>query len=122
MRISDWSSDVCSSDLSFVKAIGQFTQQNLRVLRLSGQITIPRPGANLVEKVINRRCESQRNLHVADGAFKLISIDGTNGIGGGRLSPEFGSSHDDLLGIVVVRASIGGPSHCLTASLGQDAR
>src|SRR3546814_9465818 len=51
---------------------GQFTQQNLRVLRLSGQITIPRPGANLVEKVINRRCESQRNLHVADGAFKLI--------------------------------------------------
>src|SRR3546814_19307266 len=84
MRISDWSSDVCSSDLSFVKAIGQFTQQNLRVLRLSGQITIPRPGANLVEKVINRRCESQRHLHVADGAFKPISIDGTNGIGGGR--------------------------------------
>src|SRR3546814_872568 len=88
----------------------------------SGQITIPRPSANLCEKVINRRCESQRNLHVADGAFKLISIDGTNGIGGGRLRPYFVSSHDDLLGIVVVRASIGGPSHCWPASLGQDAR
>src|SRR3546814_16599113 len=116
MRISDWSSDVCSSDLSFVKAIGQFTQQNLRVLRLSGQITIPRPGANLVEKVINRRCERQRNLHVADGAFQLISIDGTNGIGGVRLRPEFGSSHDDLLGIVVVWARIGVRTPCCDAS------
>src|SRR3546814_16139540 len=87
---------------------GQFTQQNLRVLRLSGQITIPRPGANLVEKVINRRYESQRNIHVADGAFKLISIDGTTGIGGGRLRPQFGRSPDVHLGIVVVRASIGG--------------
>src|SRR3546814_15932279 len=91
---------------------------NLRVLRLSGQITIPRPGANLVEKVINRRCESQRHLHVADGAFKLISIDGTNGIGGGRLRPEFGSRHDDLLGIVAVRASLRGPPPFWTASLG----
>src|SRR3546814_16642970 len=122
MRISDWSSDVCSSDLSFVKAIGQFTQQNLRVLRLSGQITIPRPGANLVEKVINRRCESQRNLHVADGAFKLISIDGTNGIGGVRLRREFGRSHADLLGFCVVRAWNAGTPTCRPPSSGQEPR
>src|SRR3546814_12315772 len=58
MRISDWSSDVCSSDLWVVRATDHFNERR----EIIKALTSIHPPRNISNKVFQFLCQSERNV------------------------------------------------------------
>src|SRR3546814_15661034 len=63
MRISDWSSDVCSSDLPLVHPVEHIGEQRLAALHMVGQI--------MVEMVAHRIFDQPRRLRTGQPVLRL---------------------------------------------------
>src|SRR3546814_5321792 len=104
MRISDWSSDVCSSDLPSVYEVGPFREQEADaelagVLRRHRVLQIPLDGRLIGEpQCAEMRLEQARSnrvqrMHVQSLAETWLIADQTTQLGLDRKSTRLNSSH-----------------------------
>src|SRR3546814_13778078 len=78
MRISDWSSDVCSSDLAALEIVACRIAQDGRELALAARLTLMDPGHRLAQfahriiGILDMHTDRRIGQHAAGGAVLIV--------------------------------------------------